>query len=368
MKNLIRTITFAAAAGAFALVAAPSLRAQDAAASQNPCEAAYNEFLSSYQQIKKATDAKDTAGADAARRHTIDVGKNYLAKCPNDNADYVKYVQSWVTKNEAYEKQQRKQDVFQAINAKDYNKAFQLGQNVLAVEPDDLPTLIMLSYYAAYPAEVKGDTSHTVAGIEDAKKAISLIESGKTMEKWDPFKDKNDAIANLNFAIGEMLFKQNPTEAETYYIKAIKTPGTVKDTPGVYYRLGQIYINTQYTPMAADYKAKYEGKEETPQSKAALANLNGVADEIIDAFARAVALSGTKPEYQSLKTSAMETLTGFYKFRHDNKTDGMDQFIASVLQKPLPDPFVPAPIPPVTAPATTGTTSGAAATATPTKP
>ena len=59
----------------------------------------------------------------------------------------------------------------------------------------------------------------------------------------------------------------------------------------------------------------FEGKDETPESKLALENLNQVIDRMIDAYARAVALSGTDAASQARKKAWMETLTNWYKFR-----------------------------------------------------
>jgi hypothetical protein len=61
-----------------------------------------------------------------------------------------------------------------------------------------------------------------------------------------------------------------------------------------------------------------------------------VLDRIIDAYARAVALAGTNPQNQAAKAQWMTQLTNFYKFRNNNSDAGLNEFIAGVLAKPLP--------------------------------
>ena len=107
--------------------------------------------------------------------------------------------------------------------------------------------------------------------------------------------------------------------------------------------------------MSDEFEANYRGKDETPESKAALENLNQVIDRIIDAYARAVALA-TAPEYAAKKAEWTTQLTTFYKFRHNDSDAGLQELIAGVLSKPLPPQptLVATPVPATTsAPATT---------------
>src|SRR5258705_9402976 len=91
-----------------------------------------------------------------------------------------------------------------------------------------------------------------------------------------------------------------------------------------------------YEKQSDDYKKLYEGKDETPESKLALANINQVIDRMIDAYARAVALAGSEAQYQAGKTEWMEGLTTWYKYRHNQSDAGLNEMIAGVLTKPLP--------------------------------
>ena len=116
-----------------------------------------------------------------------------------------------------------------------------------------------------------------------------------------------------------------------------------KTEPAAYYLLGSLYYNNEVKPKVAEYAAKYPaGSAETPESKAAFDAINEAIDRSIDAFARAVALSKDANQ----KKTFMDQLTAIYKSRHDNSDAGLQELVASVLNKPLPLPGqTPAPTP-----------------------
>ena len=101
--------------------------------------------------------------------------------------------------------------------------------------------------------------------------------------------------------------------------------------------------------MSEEYKLKFGGKDETPESKLMLANINQIIDRMIDGYARAVALAGTDTKFTQQKTLWNESLTNWYKYRNNNQVTGMDQMVAGILSKPLP----PEPTPLVSLPAST---------------
>src|SRR5712691_9668934 len=105
--------------------------------------------------------------------------------------------------------------------------------------------------------------------------------------------------------------------------------------------------------LTEEYKAKYT--VESPESKLAKANIDQFIDRQIDAMARAAALAGNAAD----KKAVMDALTEIYKDRN-NKTDGLNELVAGILQKPLPEfptPLTSLPTP-VSTPATSGSASG----------
>ena len=270
------------------------------------------------------------------QRTAYEAGKEYLAKYPND--EYAAYVRPWV---EAYERAARKVR-FQQLLYKDkkYSEAYAVGRKVLADEPDNLKTIIDLAS-AAYLAAGAGDEAAKTDALTLARKAAALLEANPKLADWQPFRGPVDALGYLDFVIGDLILKDTPADAITYLRKAALSDSAVKQTPDVYARLAVAYAKSEYEPLARDFAARYAGKEATPESQAALAKIFPVLDRIIDAYARAVALSKDDPQYNAARARWQQELTELYKSRHDGSTDGLNDLIANVVNKPLPEAATP---------------------------
>jgi hypothetical protein len=352
MKKTIKLLSICAA---LAVLALPAFAHDHALptdkAVQDPCSvenktALYNDFLATYK-----TDNQAKAYDDA---------KKYLA-CPADTNDpddakRVAFLQKFVTAYEQLqvtgEKTKRKAQLTDLVYVKkDYPKAFELGRQILADEPDYFQAYIDLGY-AGYAAFMAGNKSFANDGATYAKKAMELIQSGKTPTDWKPATSKDDVLAKLNYWTATLKQDGAPSEAIPYWIKAASSDNFKKDVR-TYYNLGLAY-EIPARKLLADYNNNFNGKTETPESKLALENVNQMIDRTIDALARAVALSGSDEKYKELKADAMGRLTDFYKLRHQSTT-GLDEVIAGILSKPLPPE--PQPITSLPTTPTTGTPS-----------
>jgi hypothetical protein len=357
----IKLLAIAAALASLGLTAVAnevSARAEEAL--QNPCSlesktAIYGEF---YKEIK----------GDQAKAY--EAAKKYVA-CPSDSSDEaevkrVQYLKDFISK---YEKAQRRNQVISLIYDKnDFAKGFEVGRQVLSEDPENLRALIALGY-AGYLASAGKNTSFSSEAIGYAKKAIQMLDGGKTVESWLPFTGKDEALSYMYYAIAVMTYTQtspegssaliqNASDSLPNFIKAAQYEGKLKKHPLTYGYIAGAYENGPYAKLSADYKAKYEGKDESPESKLALANINQVVDRMIDAYARAVALAGTDAQYQANKTAWLEGLTTWYKYRNNQSDAGLTEMIASVLSKPLP----PEPTPIMTLPASTPASTPASGT------
>ncbi|HZE70111.1 MAG TPA: hypothetical protein VE135_11385 [Pyrinomonadaceae bacterium] len=358
MKKMINLLAIAATLSLLALpVFANRVTPFAGETLQDPCSlesktAIYGEF---YKEIK----------GDQAKAY--EAAKKYVA-CPADKSDdaeakRVQYLKDFIAK---YEKARRKDQVIDFVYSKsDFPKAFEAGRLVLADDPENLRTLIALSY-AGYSAAVAKNTTFSSEALGYARKAIQLLDAGKTVDNWAPFTGKDEALGYLYYTIG-VLNAQNPAEALPAFIKAAQFEGKIKQLPSTYAYIAGTYEAGPYAKQSASYKSTYEGKDETPESKLALANINQVIDRMIDAYARAVALAGNDAKYQAGKTEWMEGLTTWYKYRHNQSDAGLTEMIASVLSKPLPPEPTPLTTLPASSPATStsGTGTGQAATTTP---
>jgi hypothetical protein len=357
-------LTLTALAACFALPALAQTTAApaDAPAAANPCEeAARGEMYTRYYELKGKKDAKGQPDA-AAQKEAYGIGQEYLTKYASCNDTYSKAVQKFVAQyGEAVRKVSGAAELNDALYVKkDYAKAFQVAQPMIAAEPENLSLLIQLGY-AGYNAQSLNPpvTTFSPAALGYARKAIQMLEAGKTPSEWVLFKSKDEALAYLNFAVGEYMIKSDPAGAVPFYLKSFALESPVKTTAAAYARLAAAYQVGQYDPLQKEFTAKYGGKPETDESKFALNNLNQVMDRVIDAYARAVNLAGNDPKAAAEKKVWLETLTGFYKFRNNDSTTGLEAFIASATSKPLPAPFTPQPYVPSAAPApsTGGTAS-----------
>src|SRR5712691_11154472 len=277
-----------------------------------------------------------------------EAAKKYLGACPQEEGPIPTYLKKWSAQ---YDKDARKPR-FQPLlyGDKKYAEAFALGKEILADEPENLRVIIDLGYAGFHlAAPATKNESFNADSLTYARKAIQMIESGKTPESldsksppWSPFKGKDDTLAYLYHAVGRVTLKSNPEEALTALIKALQYETDLKKEPWEYYFVAAAYETGPYPKLSADYKARFTGKDESPESKLALANINQIIDRMIDAYARAFALAGSDPKYQANKKEWMEALSTWYKFRNNQSDAGLNEMIASVLSKPLPP--VPTPI------------------------
>ena len=165
-----------------------------------------------------------------------------------------------------------------------------------------------------------------------------MIESGKAPDSWAPFKNKDDVLASLHYALGFYSLKTRAENAIADFIKAAQIDSDRKTAPSTYYYLALAYQNGPYKRLSEDYSRRYGNQAESPESKAALETVNKVLDKIIDAYARAVALAGSDSQHQNAKAQWTARLTELYKFRHNSSDAGLNELIAGILTQPLPQP------------------------------
>jgi len=258
--------------------------------------------------------------------------RDYLQKYAKDKDQYVDYLTKWVM---FYERDERKRNLPELINQKNFAEAYSTGAKILADEPNYLRAQIDLGYAGYLAASAKNETYNADA-LRYARSAIQALESGKTPGEWAPFKGKDDTLAYLNYAVGFLTLKTNPNEAIDALLKAAQYDSDIRKTPSTYYFLAAAYEAGPYKTLSTAYQTQYAGKPETPESKAALEKLNAVMDRVIDAYARAIAASGTDPKNEQSRKEWLAQLTNYYKFRHEGSDAGINEFITAALQKPLP--------------------------------
>lgn len=368
MKKIMTFLAIGATVALLALpVAATNLITTTEVAAQDQCtqenkDAWYAEFL----KIRTADQAK-----------AFEIAKKYLA-CPapeevtEPQQKIIDYLKKWST---AYEEGMRKIRLPQLLyNEKKYPEAFALGREILKAEPENLKVLVDLGANGYLVAPLKNPQLISES-LDYARRALQLLDAGKTVEDWHPLAGKDVALAYLNYTLGYLTLEKDAGSALKHLIKAAQFETPLKKSPFTYAYIAVAYETGPYAKQSDEYKRTYSGKDETPESKLALANINQLVDRMIDGYARAVALAGSDPQFAAQKTAWTENLTAWYKFRNNDQTGGMNEMVASILSKPLPpEPTPLTSLPPSTttpaAPignsgATPTNGNGAAATTTP---
>jgi len=328
MKKLITFLGICTTVAMLALpAAARTTIAQPDNAVQDPCSTEGKDAL--YQTfLKTRTDAQDKA---------YEAAKKYLA-CPTTDVTeaqqkIIDYLKKFVTKYDDVMKRVTYRT--KIYNEQKYAEGYALGKEILAAEPDNLKVLVDLGANGYLVVPLK-NAALTAEALDYATRALQMIESGKTIDDWQPLPSKDVAVAYLNYTIGTISLEKDPSTALKHLIKTAQFETPLKKSPYTYAYIAGAYETGPYAKQSEDYKTKYSGKDETPESKLALANINQLVDRMIDAYARAVALAGTDAKFTTAKTGWNESLTTWYKFRNADKTDGLEQMIAGILTKPLP--------------------------------
>ena len=353
MKKLTTFLSILTTVATLALpVAARNLIAQPDNAVQDQCAQPAKEAL--YQTFR------DNFKTDQAKAY--DAAKKYLACPAGEETEASKKIVDYLTKYVTAYEEKRKQVEYRTklYNEQKYVEAYALGKEILAKEPENLQVLVDLGA-SGYLVAPLNNASLSAEAVAHAQKALQLLESGKTLEKWEPLASKDVAVAYLNYTIGALTLQHNPDAALKSLIKAAQFETPLKKSPYTYAYIAGAYETGPYAKQSDAYKNMYAGKDETPESKLALANIHQLVDRMIDAYARAVALAGTDSKFTAQKPVWMESLTQYYKFRNGDKTDGLDQVIATVLSKPLPPeptPLTSLPAAPPSTPAPTTGTNG----------
>ncbi|HEV8427295.1 MAG TPA: hypothetical protein VGQ41_05245 [Pyrinomonadaceae bacterium] len=353
MKKLITFLSICTTVAILALpvaarnfIAQPDTAIQDAACADEAKEALYASFL------KNRNDDQAKAYEDA---------KKYLA-CPTDKVTeaqqkIIDYLKKFVAKYEEVTKFSKFDELMYV--KPNYPQAYALGKEILTAQPDNLKVLIDLGVNA-YLVNSLNNASLSAEALDYARKALAQLDAGKTLEKWERLGSKDVAVAYLNYSIGTGTLQSEPANALKFLIKAAQFETPLKKSPFTYAYIAGAYETGPYAKLSEEYKTKFGGQNETPESKLMLANINQLVDRMIDGYARAVA-SATDPKFAQQKGVWNESLTTWYKYRNSDKTDGLDQLVAGVLAKPLPPEPTPLTSLPASTPAATPANNSGAA-------
>jgi hypothetical protein len=207
------------------------------------------------------------------------------------------------------------------INTGQTEEAMKLGTGWLAQHPDDVATMQNLTILASGQA-IKGNSAFVTQGRQYGAKAIELIEADKMpagfdAAKWPEF--KKTALVLLYRETGVLAYKAGEKSAALPLLE--KAAALNSPDPGVYLLMSEL-LNDAYETRAKEYQVAPAADRPT-----AMKNVEAALDRVIESYAQAVAVTEGKAQYQPVNTALRQDLERYYKFRHKNSTDGMQQLI-----------------------------------------
>ena len=278
----------------------------------------YNKFLENFK------------GSPEQQKAAAQIGRDFVAKygnCPSANEkETTEYIKKWLIN---YEISLLENNCISVLNNTP-EQAFDLCQPYIAKDPENLRPYLLLTLAGAKNRR-STNAKFKENSVWAARKALDLIAGGKTTKNWVLGRDQAEAVGALNYYAGILLIDSSPAEAEKFLTNAARSVGPFSKEPAVYDALARALYSSVYVNAAKEYNSKC-GPNPAPECDALYAKAGQMLDRVIDAYARAVALSKNPAAIAATK----QNLTTLYKLRHDNSDAGLDQLISEILSKPLP--------------------------------
>jgi hypothetical protein len=280
--------------------------------------ALYNKFLESFK------------GSAEQQKTASQIGRDYIAKfgkCASDEEKKITdYIQKWLISHEAA---LAENNCISAVKTTP-DQAFEQCQAYVTKDPESVRPYLLLTFAGSKNGKTT-DAKFKENSVRAAKKALDLIAAGKTTDNWIFGKQPADAVGAINYWAGFYSLEASPSDAAAFFVNAAKSTSGFAKEPAVYDALARAVYNSEYKAAALEYNNKCST---TPASEcdALYAKAGQILDKVIDAYARAIALSKDPASV----TTTRSYLTALYKQRHNNSEEGLDKLIADVLSKPMP--------------------------------
>lgn len=201
------------------------------------------------------------------------------------------------------------------------DEAFSTGATFLAGQPESVSVLARLTLMGTDSAR-KRNNKFVEPSLKYGAKAIELIEANKKPADmddtgWNYYKGLLGTLYNSMGVLN--LTKGNLADAKGAFVKGTQAAPT---DPFNYLMLGGV-LYEEYSDAAKRYQAMPAG----PAKDAELPKALAVMDRMIDAHAHMIALSEGNAILQGARQQTLEDLERYYKYRHNNSTEGMQQLI-----------------------------------------
>jgi hypothetical protein len=202
------------------------------------------------------------------------------------------------------------------------DEAFSAGSDFLTRNPDSVRVLTALMLLGTDQAK-HNNTKFVALSLQYGAKAIELMEADKkpaTMDdpQWKQY--KTTMLPGLHQSMGILdLVKGDRVKAKGEFARASE----VAPSDAFNYLMLAGILNDEYQNEARHYQSMPEGqakRDELPKARAML-------DGVIDAYAHTIALAEGNAALQQVRQQYLQDLETYYKYRHNNSTEGLQQLI-----------------------------------------
>src|SRR6185503_6827141 len=201
------------------------------------------------------------------------------------------------------------------------DEAFSMGATMLAKQPDNIEVLTTLAM--AGTDEVKHQNNKYVAQtMQYGLKAIEMLEGNKKPATLDDaaWAYQLTLLPHIYLDMGTIAIATNKSaEAKPRLEKAVALN---PNEPSAYVLLGGV-TDEEYTKAAEAFQALPAG----PEKQEALRKATELIDKVIDLYAHALGAASGRPEYKAMYDQVMESVTPYYKYRHNRSTAGLQELI-----------------------------------------
>jgi hypothetical protein len=258
------------------------------------------------------------------------LARDYSALSPGNGDPVAEYMRKFSERGaiapRVEERALRVKKIAELAGTREISAAFEYGESILAEDPDDLNALLALAQAGSVG---KLTPELTAKGVTYGRRAIGLIEGGKTPVSLDAF-DRKSALAHLHLKVGRMLLKSKPSEAAREIFVAIKGDDKIRTASTSYALLAAAYAEGEYEM----YRQRVEKGEAAAEAK--LREITGV---LLDALARGSYYAQNEPGVSDERKAEWQRKTEtYYKYLHDDSKAGLPDYVIQTAENvPLPE-------------------------------
>ena len=223
----------------------------------------------------------------------------------------------------------------EAIKAGQVDKILSVGREILASEPENLNVLYTLALQLRQRELLASPRSfaHGADAVEVSRKAIELVESGRTLAGVDSF-DKDATLAWLYQVVAMVEAEKGDFDkaVELYGRSSALAPNDAAIAGRNLLEMLSMR-QSRYASAVNAYNALPEEARGAAEPSAEVADargkLNAEADALIDVAARFVAFADARGLPKATRDRVFSLLEGVYKSRHPDDPAGLQGLIES---------------------------------------